>query len=113
MPFPPPTAGYEDKPIGDSIVEYLQPRPTVLPFPAPNDLAVAGIEQGDILLTEAARPPAYGSIAIIAKDAERTVVKLHWHKGKWFAENDYAKGVITDSIEYVALVRHVIKDQLK
>ncbi|WP_318491880.1 S24/S26 family peptidase [Photobacterium leiognathi] len=112
MPFPPPTAGYEDKPIGDSIIDYLQPRPTVLPYKAPNDLSVAGINEGDILMCEAARPPANGSIAIIAKDSERIVVKLHWHKGKWFAETDFTKGAITDAIEYVALVRHVIKDQL-
>ncbi|MCG3884472.1 hypothetical protein I3271_07200 [Photobacterium leiognathi] len=81
MPFPPPTFGYEDKPIGDSVTEYLQPRPTVLPYHAPNSLAIAGIEEGDVLMVEAAKPPANGSIAIITKEAERQVVKLSWHKG--------------------------------
>ncbi|MGF1727049.1 hypothetical protein [Photobacterium nomapromontoriensis] len=112
MAFPPPTHGYEEKPIGDSVMEYLLPRPTVTTTKAPNSLSVAGIDEGDVLTVEPHRTPANGSIALIEKDGELFVVKLRWHQGKWFAQTDSNQGVVTEDINYVALVRTVIKSQL-
>ncbi|MGD6739722.1 hypothetical protein ACN08N_23610 [Photobacterium leiognathi subsp. mandapamensis] len=112
MPFPPPTQGYEEQHISGTALDYLLPRPTIKAIQSPNDLSIAGITEGDVITVEPHQPPKNGSIAIIERDGDQHVVKLHWYKQRWYAETDTHKGVITENINYIALVRTVIKSQI-
>ncbi|WP_299017415.1 hypothetical protein [uncultured Photobacterium sp.] len=111
MPFPPPTQGYEGKYIGVS-TEYLKPLPTVKAIYAPCNLDLAGISKGDVIMVEATIRPFNKSVSLIKKDGDSTLVRLHWQKGKWYAQNDTSSGRVTENLRYIALVRHVVKDQL-
>lgn len=112
MPFPPPTQGYEDKHVGDSITEHLKPRPTVNAIYAPCNLDLAGISKGDVIMVEAAVRPFNKCVSLIEKDCDSMLVRLHWQKGKWYAQNDTSSGSVIENLRYIALVRHVVKDQL-
>ncbi len=112
MPFPPPTQGYEEQHISDTVLEYLLPRPTVKAIKSPNDLSIAGVTEGDVITVEPHKPPKNGSIAIIERDGEQYIVKLHWHQQQWYAETDTHICVITENINYIALVRAVVKSQI-
>ncbi|ENP8454862.1 hypothetical protein ACEI25_004301 [Photobacterium damselae] len=50
--FRPPTEGYEEQPIDEAVIEFLQPRPTVRAIVANCDLTVGAIKTGDVIMVE-------------------------------------------------------------
>ncbi len=110
--FRPPTDGYVEAPIGETVIEHLQPRPTVKAITAPGDLVIAGINTNDVIMVEPTSTLVDKAIVLLRKDGETVLAKLHQQKGKWCAATDTHKGVLTENIEVVARVSAVIKDQL-
>ncbi|MCQ1058356.1 hypothetical protein LRP52_37410 [Photobacterium sp. ZSDE20] len=114
MPFPPPTDGFVEKPVGDDIVEYLMPKPGVThPYSLEDDYPPLHLEKGDVLILEFGRNPHNRCHALIEQSGERMVVQLHWHNRQWFAISaDGRKGRVTEEMLLIGVARHSIKSQI-
>lgn len=110
--FRPPTDGYEEPHIQDAIREHLQPRPTVKAIFAPDNLTIAAISTGDVIMVEPTSRLVDKSIVLLRKDGDTVLAKLHRQNGKWYAVSEHHKGILSEQVEVVARVSAVIKDQL-
>ncbi|MEF1217029.1 S24 family peptidase [Photobacterium damselae] len=110
--FRPPTEGYEEQPIDEAVIEFLQPRPTVRAIVANCDLTVGAIKTGDVIMVEPTSNIADKAIVLLRKDAETIIAKIYKNGDKWFAVSEHRKGALSDQIEVIGRVRAVIKNQL-
>ncbi|WP_318441666.1 S24 family peptidase [Photobacterium leiognathi] len=112
MPFAPPTHGYEENPIGETVYDYLLPNNCSKAIYSPTSLELCGIVKNDVIIIDPSLPIKNGSIALIRLEDETFVVKLVQNKGKWFAVSDTRKGSLSDDITMLGVVTNVIKNQI-
>lgn len=114
MPFPPPTHGYEEEPLALTIEEHLVPdKASIQPYMATSELAIRSISRGDMVTIHLGRKPHPGCVALIEHHGEMSLVVLHYHHGRWFAQTDNHQGAVTKDMTLIGVGRALIKDQLQ
>lgn len=72
MPFPPPTHGHVERPIAETVDEYLRPKKSAIyPMKAGSDLKLKHISKGDALMIELGRNPPQGSVGLVDYEGEQ------------------------------------------
>ncbi|MBV7264350.1 hypothetical protein KCG43_20265 [Photobacterium sp. WH24] len=114
MPFPPPTHGFEERHIADSLDEHLVPNKSAIePYKATADLQLRTISKGDVITIEKGRAPHHQCVALIEQHGDVFLAVLYWHHGRWFARTDEHKGAVSEDMTLIGIARDLIKDQLQ
>lgn len=113
MPFPSPAVGYEESPVGDTIIESLIPKPSsTICWKVRDAFDEAQLEVGDVIVVEQDRRPHNGCLALIDCHGETIVCKLFWTKGRWYALSNDRKGAVTEDMVLKGVGRWLIRDQV-
>lgn len=112
--FSSPAADHLDGPIELAEVLDLR-RPGRYPVRVVGDaLAAHGIRSGDILITDAGRPPFDGAIAVVMIDGEVLVAELERRGGAWFirGETPSAGRAVPEDAEIWAVAQALVRTAL-
>lgn len=112
MPFPPPTHGHVERPIGETAHEHLLPTNNVKPHLVKEPLLIKDIDVGDCVTIEFGRNPLKTCVAWLQLDGERFLGCLYYRRGKWFVQTDTREGVAPEGLICEGVVRDLIKNQL-
>ena len=113
MAFPPPTDGFVDRSITETLDDYLIPKKSAIyTMKASDDLAIKQIFKGDAVTIEIGRNPHNGCVGLVEYEGETFLTVLHWRRGRWFAQTDDRQGAVTESMRLIGVARALIKDQL-
>lgn len=115
MPFPPPTDGFVEQPAGETLNEYLIPKPgCTRPYllEQPFHLPDMKMDVGDYLVLEQGRNPHQGCIALVELSGDVFLCRLHYQKGIWYAETEERRGRAPEDMVIQGIARHWIKNQL-
>ncbi|HIF9337684.1 hypothetical protein [Photobacterium damselae] len=112
MPFAPPTFGYEEDHISQTIIDHLQPNNSCYAIRSTSSIQAAGIATNDVIVIDRSLSIRHNGFALIRLDDEIHLIKTVLQKGSWFAVNDERRGKLSGDIEVIGIVTNVIKDQL-
>lgn len=114
MPFPPPTDGFVESPIADTLEDYLLPKKSAIhAIEATDDLQIKGIAKGDALTIELGRHPHNGCVGLIDYEGDTFLAVLHWQRRRWYVQTDDRRGAVTEDMTLIGVARVLIKDQLQ